>query len=97
MGNLCALVELFLQYNHLKSLPVKNDVTYCINACVYMQDSLCNISSLEELDVKNNKLVSLPDQIGQLHNLAVLTLTNNQLGQIPSSIGDLMSLEELSL
>ena len=65
--------------------------------CVCVQDSLCSISSLEELDVKNNKLMSLPHQIGQLHNLAVLTLTNNQLEQIPSSIGDLKNLEELSL
>ena len=62
-----------------------------------VQNSLCDIGSLEELDAKNNKLTSLPHQIGQLYSLVVLTLTNNQLEQIPSSIGDLMNLEELSL
>ena len=62
-----------------------------------VQNSLCDIDSLEELDAKNNKLTSLPHQIGQLHGLVVLTLTNNQLEQIPSSIGDLVNLEELSL
>ena len=62
-----------------------------------VQNSLCDIGSLEELDAKNNKLTSLPHQIEQLHSLVVLTLTNNQLEQIPSSIGDLVNLEELSL
>lgn len=65
--------------------------------CAHVQDSLCDMASLEELDAKNNKLMSLPHQIGQLHSLIILTLTNNQLEHIPSSIGDLVNLEELSL
>ena len=55
------------------------------------------MSSLEELDAKDNKLTTLPRQIGRLDNLIILTLTNNQLEHVPSSIGDLVNLEELSL
>lgn len=71
--------------------------TCVIYMYVCVQDSLCDIDSLEELDAKNNKLTSLPYQIGKLYNLVTLTLTNNQLEHIPGSLGDLVNLEELSL
>ena len=51
----------------------------------------------EELEAKNNQLVSLPRGIGQLAHLTLLSLTNNMLLAQPDEIGDLQALVELSL
>ncbi len=62
-----------------------------------MQDSVCTLSRLVELDVKNNMLTELPEDLGDLEQLTFLSLTNNHIGRLPKSIGRLLYLQELSL
>ena len=55
-----------------------------------------NNSTLETIDLSNNKLESLPPSLAKMKNLKVLNLNDNQLKQIPSEIiSNLVSLEEL--
>lgn len=53
--------------------------------------------SLQELQIKNANLQSLPDEIGNLDNLVVLDLSDNALKTLPSSIGRLQKLQNLFL
>ncbi len=46
-----------------------------------------NLSNLERLGLKNNKLRSLPEEIGNLKNLKILDLENNKLTSLPLEIG----------
>ena len=52
---------------------------------------------VEKLDLRSNKLTSLPAEIGQLTSLRVLDLDGNQLTSVPAEIGQLTSLEWLNL
>lgn len=63
----------------------------------WLQVSVCSLSQLLELDVKNNRLTDLPEGLGNLEELMFLSLTNNHIGRLPKSIGNLLYLQELSL
>ncbi|MFA6159304.1 MAG: leucine-rich repeat domain-containing protein [Candidatus Paceibacterota bacterium] len=43
-----------------------------------------NLSSLQELILRNNQLANLPPQIGHLSSLVWLNLGGNQLASLPS-------------
>ena len=49
------------------------------------------------LDLRKNKLSSLPESFGQLVNLHTLSLSNNKLSSLPESFGQLVNLHTLSL
>ena len=64
---------------------------------LHAQSNVCQLKKLIELDVKNNRLASLPECLGNLKCLNTLCLTNNLLTSLPSSIGKLSELQELSI
>ncbi|KAF6024987.1 hypothetical protein EB796_016722 [Bugula neritina] len=68
-----------LNYNLLTSLP----------------HGLCNLITLEELELSNNK--QLPQGIGNLTQLRVLRAANNRIYSLPNSLCDLLDLETLEL
>jgi len=53
--------------------------------------------TVRTLDLRFNKLTTLPESIGLLQHLKVLSLENNHLTTLPESIGQLQGLEWLSL
>lgn len=53
--------------------------------------------TLENCDLANNDMTSLPVNIGQLSHLNRLTLDHNQIQELPSGIYNLKSLNHLSL
>ena len=55
------------------------------------------LTSLEQLDLKFNRLSTIPDSIGTLTSLIELDLSYNKIKSIPSSIGSLKSLKVLNL
>jgi internalin A len=75
------LIELYLSYNQLTSLPT----------------SIGNLQNLTKLWLGYNQLTSLPTSIGNLQNLTELSLYGNQLTSLPTSIGNLQNLTKLSL
>uniref|UniRef100_A0A2K6RAU2 Leucine-rich repeat and WD repeat-containing protein 1 n=1 Tax=Rhinopithecus roxellana TaxID=61622 RepID=A0A2K6RAU2_RHIRO len=56
---------------------------------------LCRLTQLQELDLSNNQLETLPDNLGLSH-LRVLRCANNQLGDV-TALCQFPKLEELSL
>ncbi len=60
-------------------------------------ESFGNVISLEELNLSDNQLTSLPDWLGKLTNLKALYLSGNRLTRLTKSIGNVTSLEELDL
>ncbi len=59
--------------------------------------SICEMTSLQFLDLSHNHITALPDSIGQLRSLQILWLTDNELASLPDSIGELNSLTYLDL
>ncbi len=59
--------------------------------------SLNDLVSQQKLDLRNNKLISLPKEIGNLVMLQYLSLHCNQLTSLPEEIGHLVMLQKLDL
>ncbi|XP_072275565.1 leucine-rich repeat-containing protein 40 [Pyxicephalus adspersus] len=58
---------------------------------------LMHLSSLCILELRDNKLKSLPDEITLLNGLERLDLSNNDLGSLPNALGNLPNLKSLQL
>jgi len=56
-----------------------------------------NLSSLTELDLRNNDLTKLPAEIGNLTNLTTMGLSGNKLTELPAEIGNLTNLTTMGL
>jgi Leucine-rich repeat (LRR) protein len=58
---------------------------------------LAKLETLEELDLYDNMLKTVPTEIGKLKQIKVLRLGSNELKSIPASIGEMTNLEFLDL
>ncbi|XP_075688947.1 leucine-rich repeat-containing protein 40 [Rhinoderma darwinii] len=58
---------------------------------------LSHLGGLSILDLRDNKLKTLPEEIALLKGLERLDLTNNDLGSLPSSLANLQNLKSLQL
>jgi len=59
--------------------------------------SICQLISLENLNLCLNDLPTIPDSIGNLINLKFLNLSNNELNSVPKSIKSLNNLHNFKL
>ena len=59
--------------------------------------SLEELSNLQSLNLRNNKLESVPKELGNLINLQYLSLYNNKLESVPKELGNLINLQRLYL
>lgn len=58
---------------------------------------LCQLPSLAELDLRNNKLAALPPSLGDAGSLGELRLGFNKISSLPPTLGMLRSLKTLDL
>eukprot|EP01047_Picozoa_sp_COSAG01_P015044 COSAG01_NODE_745_length_13872_cov_40.816525_7_plen_3569_part_00 len=90
-----ALPEPIGRFTHLRWLKV-SVISYCQkDALCSVPDSLCTLTSLEELDLRETRITELPQTLGNLQNLRRLMIPW-QLTALPSSTAELLALEELS-
>eukprot|EP01018_Ginkgo_biloba_P017222 Gb_12684 [translate_table: standard] len=68
-----------------------------IDQLYWIPDSIGMLSSLTQLDLSENKIVSLPASIEGLSGLKILDLHTNQLQSLPDTIGKLGILNSLDL
>lgn len=61
----------------VQELHVGNNAIHTVAA-----DTLTSLVSLSVLDLRDNRLETLPDEIGLCHTLARLDLTNNSLSTL---------------
>ncbi|KAM4023118.1 leucine-rich repeat-containing protein 40 [Anomaloglossus baeobatrachus] len=99
-----ALEQLYLRQNKLTFLPelpnckllkelhVGNNQIHTLGP-----QHLSHLSCLSILELRDNKLKSLPDEIALLKGLERLDLSNNDLGSLPTSLANLPNLKSLQL
>lgn len=101
---LSSLEQLHLKFNRITELP---PFTQCKNLkelhagnnriTVLSVELLQSISSLSVLDLRDNRISTLPDEIVQATGLSRLNIANNDLSSLPFKLGNLMSLKALVL
>jgi hypothetical protein len=81
------LYYLNLGYNNIKKIPVEIEtlpLRYLIleyTKITKLPESICNISTLETLNIQCDNLLELPENLVQLKNLRVLSLTRQAVIQ----------------
>jgi Leucine-rich repeat (LRR) protein len=60
-------------------------------------NTIGNMTSIEELVLKNNAIKSLPSSFVKLENLVKLNLSRNRLEELPESIGEMKAIQYLEL
>jgi internalin A len=88
--------ELF-ELSSLKRLKLGKYRIFPKNRIVYIPKQISNLVNLEELDLTDNLIDTLPDEIKNLKKLRRLVLSSNRFTTLPVSICELESLEELFL
>jgi len=81
-------------------IPIRNHVARLgvpRKGLVMLPESLCNLTSLQELALFGNRLTTLPDAFGNLASLRFLNLVQNNLITLPPSFSKLSSLQILYL
>lgn len=99
------LKKLSLKGNYLQSLPkslnLLSSTLYYLNLShnhfETVPDVVCELQSLEILDMSNNNLRVLSPQLAKLPHLMGLSLVNNKFEVLPPVIADLPKLEILEL
>ncbi|XP_074859301.1 leucine-rich repeat-containing protein 40 isoform X2 [Carettochelys insculpta] len=104
LANMEALEQLYLRKNKLQYLPefpsckLLKELHVGENQIeVLSAEHLKHLNSLSVLELRDNKLKSLPDEITLLQGLERLDLTNNDISSLPYALGNLPQLKLLAL
>ncbi|XP_063795173.1 leucine-rich repeat-containing protein 40 isoform X1 [Pseudophryne corroboree] len=104
LAGMDSLQQLYLRQNKLTFLPelpnckILKELHVGNNQInVLGPQHLTHLSSLVILELRDNKLKSLPEEIALLKGLERLDLSNNDLGSLPNSLGSLQNLKSLQL
>ncbi|XP_056605909.1 leucine-rich repeat-containing protein 40 [Triplophysa dalaica] len=104
LAQMQSLEQLYLRNNKLRFLPelpcckaLKE--LHCGNNQIEVleADHLKHLNGLSFLELRENKVKSLPEEITLLQGLERLDLTNNDISSLPSGLGTLPKLKSLSL
>ncbi|XP_065511705.1 leucine-rich repeat-containing protein 40 [Caloenas nicobarica] len=104
IATMASLEQLYLRKNKLRSLPEfpsckllkelhagENQIE-TLNA-----ENLKHLNSLSVLELRDNKIKSVPDEITLLQKLERLDLANNDISRLPYTLGNLSQLKFLAL
>ena len=91
-NNIISNLKCFKNYEEINILDVRKINLYKIHKSVYI-----NMSKLQILDIRDNKIMKLSKNISHLKNLKVLRIDNNRLEYLPVEIAKLDNLETLTL
>lgn len=104
LAGMVSLEQLFLRHNKLCHLPefpsckLLKELHVGNNRIASLESKhLKHLSSLSLLELRDNKLTTLPDEITLLQGLERLDLSNNSLSSLPVALGNLPNLKSLTL
>ncbi|XP_026511722.1 leucine-rich repeat-containing protein 40-like [Terrapene carolina triunguis] len=104
LASMASLEQLYLRKNKLQYLPefpsckLLKELHVGENQIeVLSAEHLKHLNSLCVLELRDNKLKSLPDEITLLQGLERLDLTNNDISSLPCALGNLPQLKLLAL
>ncbi|PIK48423.1 hypothetical protein BSL78_14724 [Apostichopus japonicus] len=104
IGYMSSLEQLYLRHNQLTELPVfkTTDLLKELHVGNNRIESLSleflqSIPGISVLDLRDNKISTLPEEITCLQKLQRLDLTNNNLSSLPFKLGTLANLKSLIL
>lgn len=84
-------------YERLDQLKILSLTHYLRQYIATLPLEVCELTSLEKLDARNELLSNLPDEIGRLLNLRKFNVCGNELGSLPEGMGRLCHLYKLEL
>jgi len=87
-----SIFKIILQLNNLKYLELRS--THNITQ---IPNEISNLSTLEYLNLDDNKIEKISDEISKLTFLKTLILSRNHLTSIPNGIAKITNLEKLNL